>query len=156
MFESRPTITSSKSRRSTAQCQTLAPSSIVTAPTRTALGATKIIRSLEVHEDVLHVRVEQHRVDPLLLPEAGLLPPEERRLREGDRKLVDGDHPRLQPTGDGVRLHDILRPDTCRETVRCVVRVADYLVQVGEIPCRDDGTEDLLPGDTRTRRRVLQ
>src|SRR3989442_10708187 len=150
MFESRPTITSSKSRRSTAQCQTLAPSSIVTAPTRTALGATKIIRSLEVHEDVLHVGVEQHRVDPLLLPEAGLLPPEERRLREGDRKLVDGDHARLQAAGDGVRLRDILGPHACRETVRCVVGAADRFVQVGEMPRRDDWNEYLIPDDSRT------
>src|SRR3989442_7766362 len=156
MFESRPTITSSKSRRSTAQCQTLAPSSIVTAPTRTALGATKIIRSLEVHEDVLHVRVEQHRVDPLLMAEARLLPPEERGLRESDRELVDGARPRLQAARDRVRLRDILGPDACRETVRRVVRVADRVVQVGEVPRRDDGTEDLLPGDACTWRRVLQ
>src|SRR5437870_2294497 len=155
-FESRPTTMESKSPRSTAPCQTLAPSSIVTSPARTALGATWIIRSLEVHEDVLHVRVEQHRVDPLLLAEAGLLPPEERRLREGDRELVDGDHPRLQAARDRVRLRDILGPDACRETVRRVVCVADRVVQVGEVPRRDDGTEDLLACDAGTRWRVLQ
>src|SRR5438309_2077645 len=55
-FESRPTTMESKSPRSTAPCQTLAPSSIVTSPTSTALGATWIIVSLEVHEDVLQVR----------------------------------------------------------------------------------------------------
>src|SRR5947208_3475262 len=88
-FESRPTTMESKSPRSTAPCQTLAPSSIVTSPTSTALGATWIIVSLEVHEDVLHVRVEEDRVDSLFQAQAGLLPPEEGRLRERDGILVD-------------------------------------------------------------------
>src|SRR2546428_11979132 len=102
------------------------------------------------------MRVEEDRVDPLLLPEAGLLPPEERRLREGDRELVDGDHARLQAARDGVRLRDVLGPDARRETVRRVVRVADLVGQVGEAPRRDYVTEDLLPGDARARLRVLR
>src|SRR2546425_11289296 len=114
------------------------------------------MRSLEVHEDVLYVGVEQDRVDPLLLPEAGLLPPEERRLREGDRELVNRDHPRLQPARDRVRFRDIWGPDARRETVRRVVRVPDRLVEVGEVPCRDDGTEDLLPRHAYARRRILE
>src|SRR5712691_3299017 len=92
MFESRATTIESKSPRSTAPCQILAPSSTVTSPTRTALGATKIIGSLEVHEHVLDVGVEQDRIDALLLAESGLLPSEERRLRERDGELVDRDH----------------------------------------------------------------
>src|SRR2546422_6814425 len=109
-FESRPTTIESKSPRSTAPCQMLAPSSTLTSPTSTALGATKIIVSLEVHEDVLHVRVEEDRVDPLLQAQPGLLPPEERRLREGDGILVDGHHASLQALGDRMCLPEILRP----------------------------------------------
>src|SRR5438309_8335929 len=111
-FESRPTTIESKSPRSTAPCQTLAPSSIVTSPTSTALGATWIIVSLEVHEDVLHVRVEEDRVDPLFQAQAGLLPPEERSLRERNGILVNRNHTGLQALRNRVRLLDILRPHT--------------------------------------------
>src|SRR5437660_249802 len=55
-FESRPTTMESKSPRSTAPCQPLAPSSTVTSPTSTALGATRIILSLEADAEVLQVR----------------------------------------------------------------------------------------------------
>src|SRR5256712_2477644 len=155
-FESRPTTIESKSPRSTAPCQMLAPSSTVTSPTRTALGATYIIVSLEVHEDILDVGVEQDRVDALLLTEPRLFPPEERRLREGDRELVDRDHARLQSSRDRVRLRDILRPDTRRETVGRVVRLRNRVVHPVEVPCRHDRAEDLLAGHARTIRRVLE
>src|SRR2546425_2326824 len=111
-FESRPTTIESKSPRSTAPCQTLAPSSTVTSPTSTALGATKIILSLEVYEDVLHVRVEENRVDSLFQAQPGLLPPEERSLRERNGILVNRNHAGLQALRNRVRLLDILRPHT--------------------------------------------
>src|SRR3989454_1491998 len=155
-FESRPTTIESKSPRSSAPCQMLAPSSTVTSPTRTALGATYIIVSLEVHEDILDVGVEQDRVDALLLPEPRLLPPEERRLREGDRELVNRDHARLQPSRDRVPLRNVLGPDARREAVGRVVRLRDRVVHPVEVPCRHDRAEDLLAGHARTIRRVLE
>src|SRR6266550_7202428 len=104
------TTLASKSPRSTAPCQTLAPSSIVTSPTSITLGATWIIVSLEVHEDVLHVRVEEDRVDPLFHAQAGLLPSKEGRLRERDGILVDRHHAGLQALGHRVGLRDVLGP----------------------------------------------
>src|SRR3989454_8827722 len=105
--------------------------------------------SLEVHEDILDVGVEQDRVDALLLTEPRLFPPEERRLREGDRELVDRDHARLQSSRDRVRLRDILRPDTRRETVRRVVRLRNRVVHPVEGPCHYDRAEDLVAGYAR-------
>src|SRR6266566_5026788 len=111
-FESRPTTMESKSPRSTAPCQTLEPSFTITSPTSTALGATWIIVSLKVHEYVLHVRVEQDRIDPLFRAQAGLLPPEEGRLRERDGILVNRHHAGLQALRHRVGLRDVLGPDT--------------------------------------------
>src|SRR2546428_8069994 len=155
-FESRPTTIESKSPRSTAPCQMLAPSSTVTSPTRTALGATYIIVSLEVHEDILDVGVEQDRVDALLLTEPRLFPPEEGRLREGDRELVNRDHARLQPSRDCVPLRNVLGPDARREAVGRVVRLRDGVVHPVEGPCRHDRAEDLLAGHPRSGRRILE
>src|SRR5437870_7952549 len=131
-FESRPTTIESKSPRSTAPCQTLAPSSTVTSPTSTALGATKIILSLEVYEDVLHVRVEQNRVDSLFQAQPGLLPPEERSLRECDGILVDRNHTGLQALRNRVRLLDVLRPHAGGQSIGRVIRPRDRLVEVVE------------------------
>src|SRR5256712_1957728 len=155
-FESRPTTIESKSPRSTAPCQMLAPSSTVTSPTRTALGATYIIVSLEVHEDILDVGVEQDRVDAWLLTEPRLFPPEEGRLREGDRELVNRDHARLQPSRDCVPLRNVLGPDARREAVGRVVRLRDGVVHPVEGPCRHDRAEDLLAGHPRSGRRILE
>src|SRR5206468_1088664 len=155
-FESLPTIIESKSPRSTAPCQTLAPSSMVTSPTRTALGATYIIVSLEVHEHILDVRVEQDRVDALLLAEPGLFPSQERRLREGDRKLIDRDHARLQSPRNRVGLRDILGPHARRETVWRIVRPRDRIVQIVEVPSRHDRAKDLLACHASARGRVLE
>src|SRR5438093_12615580 len=97
--------------------------------------------SLEVHEDVLDVGVEQDRVDALLLTEPRLFPPEKRRLWEGDRELVNRDHTRLQPSRDRVPLRDILRPDPRREAVWRLVRFRDRVLPPLEVPGRHDGGE---------------
>src|SRR2546421_8541332 len=155
-FESRPTTMESKSPRSTAPCQTLAPSSTVTSPTSTALGATWIIVSLEVHEDVLHVRVEEDRVDPLFQAQAGLLPPEEGRLRERDGILVDRHHAGLQALRYRVGLRDVLGPDAGGQPIRCVIGPDDRLVEIGESEGRQDGTEHFLPSHPGFERRGPQ
>src|SRR3989440_8527030 len=154
-FESRPTTMESKSPRSTAPCQTLAPSSTVTSPTSTALGATWIIVSLEVHEDVLHVRVEEDRVDPLFQAQAGLLPPEEGRLRERDGILVDRHHAGLQALRHRMGLRDVLGPDAGGQPIRCVIGPDDRLVVIGESEGRQDGTEHFLPSHPGFERRGL-
>src|SRR5438309_11871709 len=153
-FESRPTTMESKSPRSTVPCQTLAPSSIVTSPTSTALGATWIIVSLEVHENVLHVRVEEDRVDPLFQAQAGLLPTEEGRLRERDGILVDRHHAGLQALRHRMGLRDVLGPDSSGPPTGCMIGSHARLVEIGEPACRQDGTEHFLPGHARFERRV--
>src|SRR3989440_1298212 len=155
-FESRPTTMESKSPRSTAPCQTLAPSSTVTSPTSTALGATWILVSLEVHEDVLHVRVEKDRVDPLFHAQAGLLPPEEGRLRERDGILVDRHHAGLQALRHRMGLRDVLGPDAGGQPIRCVIGPDDRLVEIGESEGRQDGTEHFLPSHPGFERRGLE
>src|SRR3989440_6139201 len=155
-FESRPTTMESKSPRSTAPCQTLAPSSTVTSPTSTALGATWIIVSLKVHEDVLHVRVEEDRVDPLFQAQAGLLPPEEGRLRERDGIFVDRHHAGLQALRYRMGLRDVLGPDARGQPIGCVIGPDDRLVEIGEPEGRQDGTEHFLPSHAGLERRVIE
>src|SRR5437867_11895430 len=112
--------------------------------------------SLEVHEDILDVGVEQDRVDALLLTEPRLFPPEKRRLWEGDRELVNRDHTRLQPSRDRVPLRDILRPDPRREAASRVVRLRDGVVHLVEVPCRPDRSEALLAGPARASRSAIE
>src|SRR3990172_265172 len=112
--------------------------------------------SLQVHENVLHVRVEQDGVDALLLPQTGLLPPQERRLRERDRILVDGDHAGLQALRDRMSSPDVLGPEAGGESVRSVVRLDDCLVEVREPPGREDGAEHLLAGHAGLVRRIFE
>src|SRR5207245_1329562 len=106
-----------------------------------------ITPSLQAHIHGLHAGVEVHRVDPLLVPEGGLLEPAERGLRERDRVLVDVHHSRLEAARDAEGGLEVLRPHARHEPVVRRVRLGDDLVDVREVERAEDGAEDLLAGD---------
>src|SRR5690606_8417820 len=99
---------------------------------------------------------EVERVLAQLPAVPGLLVPAERRRRVERMVGVDPHGPGLDPTRESVRPLEVVRPDAGREAVDRAVRELDRLIFVPERHRREDGPEDLLPGDRLLGRDALE
>src|SRR5215210_8193067 len=121
-----------RTRPSTSGCATM--------PTRGRRPSLRV-------EDVLHLRVEVHRVHPHLAPHAALLVPAEGRLGVHAVARVHADHAGAHALRYADRASDVPRPHRSRQAVLDVVREPYRLVLGVERDHARDGSEDLLLGD---------